>query len=222
MPIRLNLLAEAQALEEQRRRDPVKRVILAGVILVAVILMWSSSLFVQMITRKGDLNRSETEVKSRASEYAQILQSRKTLDETKFKLDALYRLATNRFLLGSLLNALQQPASNVQLVRLSIRQGYLVTQEVKAKTVEGEAVKAQSAKCTEKIVLTLNAKDSSQISGEAVNKYRDALSSTPYFQEILGKMNEFRLTQRGAPQTDSEGKSYVLFTLEGNPPEKTR
>jgi hypothetical protein len=142
MPIRLNLLAEAQALEEQRRRDPVKRVILAGICLVAVILMWSSSLLVQMIARKGDLNRSETEVKSRASEYAQILQSRKTLDETKSKLDALYRLATNRFLVGSFLNALQQPASNVQLIRMRINQTYLVTQEVKAKTVDGEQVKS--------------------------------------------------------------------------------
>ncbi len=36
MPIRLNLLAEAQAAEEMRRRDPVKRALwLAGLIIAA-------------------------------------------------------------------------------------------------------------------------------------------------------------------------------------------
>ena len=39
MPIRLNLLAEAQALEESRRRDPVKRAVWAGVFLVLA-LAW--------------------------------------------------------------------------------------------------------------------------------------------------------------------------------------
>jgi len=42
MPIRLNLLAEAQAAEEARRRDPVKRAIWIGALLVSVVLVWSS------------------------------------------------------------------------------------------------------------------------------------------------------------------------------------
>lgn len=41
MPIRLNLLAEAQAMEEMRRRDPVKRAIWVGSLLVAVALAWA-------------------------------------------------------------------------------------------------------------------------------------------------------------------------------------
>ena len=45
MPIRLNLLAEAQAAEELRRKDPVKRAILAGV--GFVIAMVAVSLFIQ-------------------------------------------------------------------------------------------------------------------------------------------------------------------------------
>src|SRR5438128_2072562 len=120
MPIGINLLAEAQAIEEQRRRDPVKRVVLAGIILVALILVWSSSLLAQMISRRGELSRSEAEVKNGAAEYAQILLSRKKLDENKQKLEALYQLATNRFLMGTLLNALQQPIPNVQLVRFKV------------------------------------------------------------------------------------------------------
>jgi hypothetical protein len=41
MPIRLNLFAEDQALETQRRRDPVKRVIIAGVVLVIGMVGWA-------------------------------------------------------------------------------------------------------------------------------------------------------------------------------------
>ena len=41
MPIHINLLAEAQAAEELRRHDPVKRAIFIGISLVVVALMWS-------------------------------------------------------------------------------------------------------------------------------------------------------------------------------------
>jgi len=44
MPIRLNLLAEAQAIEEMRRHNPVKRAIWVGALLVCLMLVWSSSL----------------------------------------------------------------------------------------------------------------------------------------------------------------------------------
>jgi hypothetical protein len=222
MPITINLLAEAHAMEELRRRDPVKRVILAGIVGVAVILTWSSLLLATKISRNGDLSREQSEVKSQASEYAQILQSRKSLEEGKVKLDALYLLATNRFLMGSLMNAMQAPIANVQLVRFRVSQNYIVQEEVKARVVDGEQITARPARSTEKIVITLNAKDTSPVSGDAVNKYRDSLSTAPYFQDLLGKGNEFRLTQRGTPQTDNDGKSYVLFTVEAYLPDKTR
>ena len=44
MPIRINLLAEAQALEEMRRKDPVKRAALAAGALVCLALVYSSYL----------------------------------------------------------------------------------------------------------------------------------------------------------------------------------
>jgi len=75
---------------------------------------------------------------------------------------------------------------------------------------------------TEKITLTLNAMDNSPEPGDAVKKYQDMVSGAPYFQELLGKTREFRLTTRGVPQSDPDGKSFVLFTLEGRFTEKTR
>jgi hypothetical protein len=109
MPIRINLLAEAQALEDQRRRDPVKRVILAGAVLLGLILAWSSSLMVKTMIVKGEVSRLENSLNSRTNEYRQILETQKMLGQDTLKLEALHQLATNRFLLGNLLDALKRP-----------------------------------------------------------------------------------------------------------------
>jgi hypothetical protein len=216
MPIHINLLAEAQALEDQRRRDPVKRVVLGGVVVLLLILAWSSSLMVKTIIAKGDLSLLEGNLNSRTNEYRQILDNQRKLGEGKQKLEALQRLATNRFLIGNLLNALQKnTVDNVQLVRLKVDQAYILTEETKTKN-------PKPATATERIVVTLNARDNSSVPGDAVNKYQEALSGAPYFQAALGTAGGFRLATLGAPQTDPEGKSFVLFTLEGRFPEKTR
>jgi hypothetical protein len=216
MPIHINLLAEAQTLEEERRRDPVKRVILAGAVVVVLILAWSSSLMVKTIIAKGDLNRLEGNLNSRTNEYRQILDSQKRLGEGKQKLEALQRLATSRYLMGNLLNALQKnTVDNIQLVRLKVDQSYVLTEESKSKN-------PKPATATEKIVVTMNARDNSPVPGDTVNKYQETLSGASYFQGALGNAGGFRLVALGAPQTDSEGKSFVLFSLEARFPEKTR
>jgi len=222
MPIRINLLAEAQALEDQRRRDPVKRVILAGAVLLGLILAWSSSLMVKTMIVKGEVSRLENSLNSRTNEYRQILETQKMLGQDTLKLEALHQLATNRFLLGNLLDALQKATvDNVQLLRLKLDQQYVATEEAKPKE-ENSRAPVKPATATEKIVLTLNAKDTSPIPGDAVNKFREALSTTPYFQNALGKTGGFHLTTLGAPQSDPDGRQCVLFTLEARFPEKTR
>jgi hypothetical protein len=222
MPIRINLLAEAQALEERRRRDPVKRLILAGVVAVALILVWSSSLLVNTMIVKGDLNRYETSLSSRTNEYRQILENQRKVEDDKQKLQALHRLAVNRFLIGNLLDALQKTTvDNVRLLRLKIDQSYTLTEETKPKDDTGHS-SAKPATAMERIVLTLNARDSSPTSGDGVSKYQDALSSALYFQNALGKGAGFRLTALGSPQTGPDGKPFVLFTVEARFPEITR
>jgi hypothetical protein len=216
MAIHINLLAEAQAIEDERRRDPVKRVILGGVIVVVLILAWSSSLMVKTMIAKGDLNRLEGNLNSRTNEYRQILENQRKLGESKLKLEALQRLATSRFLVGNLLNAMQKATTeNVQLARFKLDQNYVLVAETQSKT-------PKPATATEKILLTLNARDTSPTPGDAVNKYQETLSSAPYFQQALGSGGGFRLTSLGAPQTDPEGKSFVLFTMEARFPDKTR
>lgn len=221
MPIRINLLAETHAIEEMRQRDPVKRVILLGIVLVMLILAYSSSLMVQNIRAKGEVTRLDQSVESRKSEYAQVLLNQKNLIDNRHKLESLYRLSTNRFLVGTLLNAMQKSTvDNVQLLGLRLNHNYIQTEEVKPK--KGQHIQPKPATSTEKIVLTLNAKDFSPVPGDAVNAFQKKLASNPYFTEMLGRNNEFRLLSLGSPQTDPDGKSFVLFTLEARFPEKTR
>jgi hypothetical protein len=225
MPIRINLLAEAQALEDQRRRDPVKRVILAGVVLVAMLLVWSSSLMFKTIIAKSDSGRLEAELNSRTNDYRQVLENKRKLAEDNQKLLALHRLSTNRFLVGNFLEAFQQTTvESVQLVHLKLDLNYALIEESKAQTNEdgSKPTQGKSASSTEKIAFVLNGKDSSSTLGDSVNKYRESLLAASYFKEQLGNQNEIRLKSLSAPQTDPEGKQFVLFALEANLPEKKR
>ena len=77
MPIRLNLLAEAQAAEELRRRDPVKRALWLSVLVIAGMLAWSSFLQLRTTLANSDLTRMEAQTGARTNEFRQILDSQK-------------------------------------------------------------------------------------------------------------------------------------------------
>src|SRR6266480_6875447 len=119
MPIRLNLLAEAQSAEDSRRRDPVKRAIWAGALLSSLMLVWSSSLQLKAMMASNEVGRIEGQMNARKNEFAQVLENQKKTEEIRQKLAALQVLTTNRFLQATLLNALQQAtADDVQLIRV--------------------------------------------------------------------------------------------------------
>jgi len=221
MPIRINLLAEAQELDESRRKDPVKRVILWGVVCLALMLGWSATLFGKSMMAKSEANRIEVSISALSNDYRQILDNQKTLGEDKRKLDALRRLANERFLVGNLLNALQQTTlDSVQLVELKLDQDYQLVEEVKPKAEEKIVAKPAMAK--EKIELSLSAKDRSAIPGDGVGKFQEVLSKEPFFEKLLGKTNGFRLASMGATEKDPDGRPFLLMKLEGRVPEKTR
>ena len=225
MPIRLNLLAEAQAAEELRRRDPVKRAIWICGLLVTLVVAAGSSLQFKIISKKEQLSALERQLSSQTNQYHLAQAEKKKLDETVDKLAALRRLATSRFLWATALNALQQTTiDDVNLLHLKGEQTYVLTEEIKARTNElNQVIPAKPATVTEKIVLTLRAKDIGPGPGNQITKFKDAIASSPYFQGMLGKTNEVNLTSRLPPQVDPDsGKPCVLFTLECRFPEKVR
>ena len=226
MPIRLNLLAEMQAQEELRRKDPVKRAILIGVVLVAIMLVWSSMLMVKQMSARSELGAADGDINSQTNNYTAVVNNEKRLADEKNRLRALQILTTNRFLNGNLLDVLQKTTvDNVQVTRLKVNQIYVLTDEVKSKPSDDEADKTpkvtKPATVTEKISLSMSATDTSP-NGEAATHFQNVLSAAPYFQKVLVKTNGFRLTSVGAPQVDPSGKSFTTFTLEANLPDKTR
>lgn len=224
MPIRINLLAEAQALEDLRRRDPVKRAILGSVVAVLLVLAYSSSLQLKAMIGKGEVGSIEAQLAARTNEYKIVQESQKRLNDVNRRITSLQQLATNRLLHGTLLDALQKTASpDVQVVRLKTEQHFILNEEVKAKTnANNRITPGAPASVTEKMVLTLEARDTSATAGDQVNAYKQGLSESPYFKTALGGTNDVRLASLSPPTGGSDGKPFVLFTLECRYPEKTR
>jgi hypothetical protein len=223
MPIRINLLSEALAAEELRRRDPVKRALFIGVLLVALSLVWYSSVLVdfKLAQRKMTLVESEIQSHTNAYQVAQIDQKR--IADSQMRLAALHRLNTNRFLQGNLLNALQQiNVPNVQLTRLRVDQTYATKAGVAPQTNNFGVVAGRPGTATEKITLTLDARDSGPNPGDQVNRFKEAVTRLDYFQTNLDRTNGVRLLNLLPAQTGASGKPFVLFTLECRFTEKSR
>ena len=222
MPIRINLLAESQALEELRRRDPVKRAIRIAVLLGVLIFVWAGYLQTRILNVKREANHLQTQLQARTNDYRQVIANRKKWEDANEKLDKLVQLTTNRFLNGTLLDALQHvTVDNVQLTRIRIEHNYQTVEETKTKKdSEGKVItRGKPGSATEKVVLTLEGRDSSG-GGEQMIKYRDAIARSPYFQSMVGKTNEVRFTKSDA--TASDDKKTRTFTLECRFPEKAR
>ena len=225
MPIRLNLLAEAQAAEEERRRDPVKRAAWVSALIIVVILVWSSSLQLKAILIHSEVTRLEAQISSQDKEYRVVLDNQNKAADVKYKLEALRNLSAGRLLQGTFLNALQKTTvDDVQLLRLRLDQSYAFFEGTKTRTNDDKAIiPGKPATSTEKILLTLEGTDSCANPGDQLNKYKAALAANPYFEQVLLKTNGINLKNLSPPQTAAwNGKRSAMFTLECRFPEKTR
>jgi hypothetical protein len=223
MPIRINLLAEAQAAEDFRRRDPVKRMIMWGVFAVALMFLWWSWLQLRVIVADKNLSQVESQIQSRTNTSQLVMISQAKMTGANEKLAALQKLSQSRFLQGNLLNALQKATvDNVQLLRLRVDQTYFATERTTPTTNGTRITPGQPGTVTEKIVVSLDARDYSANPGDQVNKFKDAISQQPYFQTALNKTNGVRLANLSPPQVGPDGKLSVMFTLQCFYPDQTR
>lgn len=221
MPIKINLLAEAQAAEEQRRKDPVKRGILAGIVLVAGALIFSSTVQLKIMRSKSQLSGLESTWKGIEKSYLASVDVRRRALEAEEKIAALQQMATNRFLWGNALNAFQQTLNgieDVQVLHLRTEQSYAVVDEVKPK--DGKpGVKASS---TERISMLIDAIDSSsQLANHS--RYKASIANEPFFQNHLHKTNGVLLLSLSPPQSDGGRRNpFVKFSLQCSFAEKVR
>ena len=223
MPIHINLLAEAQAAEELRRRDPVKRAIFIGISLTIVALMWSGMVWVNERLAEGRLNRVQIDINTKTNAYQLVMSERSKIAAIQTKLGALQNLQTNRFLQGNLLNALQHTTvSGVQLTRLRVEQSYILTEGTVSQTDGDRVIAGRPATVREKIMVHLDARDSSANPGDQVNKFREAITQLDYFQKMLDRTNGLQLANPPSAPMTIDGKQSVLFTLDCRFPEVIR
>ncbi len=224
MPIRINLLAEAQAAEELRRKDPVKRATLAALVVVILVAAWAAKLQVSIISSGKSLSSLEVEWKAIDPQYQQVVQRQRELIEAEQKLSALHQLTTNRFLWGTALNALQQSVGkidDIQVIHFKTEQSYLSAEDLKARG--DTSAGAAGATATEKISLTIEGLDFANPPGSQITRFKEAIAGVPFFQDNLQKTNAVLLTSLSAPQPLPSGKgSFVRFTLQCSFPEKVR
>jgi TolA-binding protein len=215
MPIKINLLAEAQIAEDLRRRDPVKRAIYVGSFLVALALVWSSSIQLQVVINNSELNQIQASIQARSNEWQAVVDNQKKISDAQARLAALQQFSKARFLLGNFLNALQQlDFDGVQLAHVKLAQSSSSLPGSFATTSNGHTTPGQPATAAEKIVFTLDARDVSASPGDQVSKFKDVLANADYFKAMLIDTNSVQLTSLSSPQSGSDGKAFVLFTLE--------
>lgn len=224
MPIRLNLLAETQAIADLRRRDPIKRVLWVAAVLIIMMLVWASSLQLRAMVANKDIGRVQAAMSSKATVYKQVMENRQRMIDANAKLAVLHTLAINRFLYGSLLHTLQQTTvDEVQLAHLKVDQSYVLVEGVKARTNGSKVLPGNPATVTEKITLTLDASDTSASPGDQVTKFKEALEANAYFHTQLSAANRVNLKNLSPPQISPDsGRAIVLFTLEWRYPDTTR
>ena len=215
MPIHINLLAEAQAAEEMRRHDPVKRAIFIGISLVALTLLWSGVVEINAILAKERLDGVQTAINAKNSPYQRVMTDKNKIEMLQRKLAALQKLQASRFLQGSLLNALQHATvDNVQLTRLRMDQAYFLTEGTDPQTNGTRVIAGRPATVRERITLHLDARDFSANPGDQVNHYKDAQLKQDFFKLNLDTVSGVRLASLSALQTPPDSKPFVLFTLE--------
>jgi hypothetical protein len=214
MPIHINLLAEAKAAEEMRRHDPVKRATFIGGTLVLLALLWSGVVEINVMLARENLTAARMEIEAKTNTFQQVFVEQHQLHQDKSKLEALQKLQAARFLQGNLLDALQHATvDGVQLTRLRLEQSY---------STVARPGKTNENQIRERIVLHLDAKDSSANPGDMVNKFQNTIAAQPYFEAMLSKTNAVQLAGPPSALQTEAGKSYVTFTLDCHFPDQIR
>jgi hypothetical protein len=125
MPIRINLLAEEQAAEEMRRRDPIKRAVFAGAALAVLMLGWIGLTQMNVMAARRELAGHVTRLQKVEDSSKEVRSHQMAAGELQSKARALDKYARHRFFWGTLLDAVQViTVENVRLMEIKSEQKY--------------------------------------------------------------------------------------------------
>ncbi|HUD48596.1 MAG TPA: hypothetical protein VMR33_17315 [Candidatus Baltobacteraceae bacterium] len=223
MPIRINLLAEEQAAEDMRRKDPVKRAVWIAGFLVCLVLLWLLKLQCDIWFDQKDLARINTRWSEIKANYGAVTNNVIKTAEIDRELAALDNLTTNRFLWAPVLNALQKcVVNNVQVTAIKGEQAYI--KEPPHDVGVGANKRVIPGGVVEKTSLYIDAKDS-DANEQNYTKFKERLCNSDYFVKALDRRDGFVFEGTlSAPTADPSdpGRAFITFSLACHFPEVRR
>src|SRR5436190_12240099 len=227
MPIRINLLAEAQSAEDQRRRDPVKRGIWIGGFFVCLALLWCGKLQMDIWREGISRTRLEKDWGIKEPKYKVLVQVQEKANRLDNFLSNLQRYSTNRFLWANTLNAVQHSITDdIQVTHLRGEQTYDITypENLTNLTSSGQTVTHKPGTSTEHVRLLVDARDFRN-QDQQWTKFKESLSNNDFFKRRLKKGDGFVLEgTQSSPMRDPADPvhEYVTFSLVAKLPEVKR
>lgn len=222
MPIRINLLAEEQAAEEMRRKNPVKLGIWVGGFIVFVVGLWILKLQFAIQFSQSDYAQVEQSWKSSLKDYSAVTNNTAKIAEVNVKLSALETYSTNRFYWASVLNSLQQSMiKDIQVVKLIGTQKY--AHEDQKITGSGTTKRITPASSTESVSISIDGKDFNP-AAQNYDRFKESLCNSEFFVKGLGRRDGFLLETVSTPTADPSDASrqFVTFKLICRYPEVRR
>jgi hypothetical protein len=217
MPIRINLLAEQQAAEELRRKDPVKRGVILAVFIAVLLVGYCVWGWLQVRSADAQLEAHEGRQKAVTNVFSMVTSNLGRVKVVEDKLRTLQYFTTNRFFWAPPLGALQSVTlPDVFLIRIEGRNTYNQLEEIKPVITAGVTNNPGRPKTSvEKVTLSLTARDYGSEEEQNFSKFRNLLLAYPYFKSSL-VTNGVGLENLGTPTRDDVDKrrTFVEFVLQ--------
>jgi hypothetical protein len=192
---------------------------------VFLVLLWYSTLLFEQMVVASRLDEKKTEWARMDPANKELRLASNGIRETMNRIHALDRLATNRFLWAPVLNALQYTmvGDQIQLTRLNGAHTYVVIVPPEDKNSNAKKKKAKPASSTEKILLSIDARDYGAQTEQNFNAFIDAIGRSDFFKNSLAS-GGVKLAKLLPPNSadGTGGKTYSQFTVECKFPEKER
>jgi hypothetical protein len=209
--IDIDLLAEQFEAAELRRRDPVRRAVIAGATLLLLLLAWAGSLKARSWRIDTELGQAQAEFKSLEKMADEGVATARKVAQMEQAVGMLEQHATNRFLWALPLDALQRAVvDNIQVVNIRIEQTLIQLEATKGTS----SAPGKPAQTKEQIVMTITAKNFAD--DQIEEKFIESIAALPYFKKTLRKKDPVLLKGRLGRQVDplDVDKTFRLFTIE--------
>ncbi len=216
MPIRINLLAEEQAAEELRRKDPLKRAIIIAGVVVAVVVVFAGFNTMRVKASTAEANGIRQAYEDVKDKELALKEMRAMTGRLEANLDSLHRLATNRFLVAPVINELQfSMVDGIRLTRFVIKQNFEEYAAVPPPPDTDE--QGIPAKSIEHVAFEIYADD-------RAGKYNEYMAKiAERFEGRLRKRDGVKLQNLSDPIESADGSgSYRAVVIECRYPSVTR